>query len=88
MDKLTISRILVENKYLLPVTKTDAGVHVVDIPKAAGILNDLFQQKLNSGQSELLLDFLAYIDTIDLIKYDAMSHKDLVDGFRQFKFSI
>jgi hypothetical protein len=46
MDKLTISRILVDNKYLLPVTKADTGVHVVDIPKAAGLLNDLFQQKL------------------------------------------
>jgi hypothetical protein len=49
----------------------------------------LFQQKLkqcNGGQSELLLDFLAYIDTIDLIKYDAMSHKDLVNEFRQLNF--
>lgn len=46
MDKLTISRILVENKYLLPVTKADTGVHVVDIPKAAEVLNELFQQKL------------------------------------------
>ena len=34
-----------------------------------------------SGRSELLLAFLQYVDTIDLVEYDAMSHDDLVAGF-------
>lgn len=46
MDKVTISRIMVQNKYLLPVTKADLGVYVVDIPKSAGLLNELFKQEL------------------------------------------
>ena len=53
---------MVQNKYLLPVTKFDVGVYVVDIPKAAGLLNDLFQQELHkchvSGSLELLAQLL------------------------------
>lgn len=55
MDKLTISRIMVQNKYLLSVTKADTGVYVVDIPKAAGLLNDLIQQKLQQTQCYTML---------------------------------
>lgn len=55
MDKVTISRIMVQNKYLLPVTKADIGVYVVDIPKAAGLLNDLFQQNLQQTHCYTML---------------------------------
>jgi len=40
--KLQISKILVRNKYKLPVTNADTAVYVVDIPKVSQILADLF----------------------------------------------
>lgn len=67
MDKLTISRILVENKYLLPVTKADTGVCVVDIPKAAEVLNELFQQKLkqcNVSGALPLAEIIGYLERL------------------------
>lgn len=91
MDKLTISRILVENKYLLPVTKADTGVHVVDIPKAAEVLNELFQQKLKQCNviQSLPIDDILGLDQpwplVDVLKKlieasDILLHKHSYDG--------
>ena len=59
----------------------------VDVELLIGkMANNELSPQLNkhdvSGRSELLLAFLQYVDTIDLVEYDAMSHEDLVAGFK------
>ena len=46
IEKVDISRILVNNKYRLPVTEFDTAVYVVDIPKASQLILDLINTKI------------------------------------------